>query len=146
MRCWYIPTNFGCTDTKTDDEGRELFDGAVPDFVERGTRFVKSTGSISITKVKRVNELKGVQNVDMISGGCSSGGYSRICLKCLQDSGEHLERIGQNIRANGGNHISTTLTTFEEKVSVINGQRRLADRELTKNIYTEGGDCCDTIA
>ena len=30
MRCWVIPTNFGCTDTKTDDERRELFDGAVP--------------------------------------------------------------------------------------------------------------------
>ena len=75
--------NFRCTDTKTDDEGRELFDGVVPGLVERGTRFGKSIGSISGTKVNRVNGLKGFQNVEMSSRVCSSGGRKRVVLKFL---------------------------------------------------------------
>ena len=47
-----------------------------------------------VTKFKRFNGLKGVHNVDMSSGGCSSRGYSRIDLKFLQDGGERLEHIG----------------------------------------------------
>ena len=121
MRCWGIPTIFGCTDTKSDDEGRELFNGSVPGFFERGTRLGKIIGSSSVTKVKRVNRLKGVQNVDMNSGGCSRGGCRSIGPKCLQDSAERLERIGQSIRVDGGSHRSTTLMTFMAKISVING-------------------------
>ena len=90
LRFWGVPTNFGCTDTKTDDDGRGFFDGSVPGFAERGTRFGKSIGSGSVTKVKRVNGLKGVQNVDMSSGWCSIGGCRRIGLKFLKYGGERL--------------------------------------------------------
>ena len=75
-------------DTKTDDEGGELFDGAVPGFVEGGTRFGKSVGSGLGSKVKRVNGLEGVQSVNM---GCSSWVCRRIGLKGLQDGGERLK-------------------------------------------------------
>ena len=57
-----------------------LFNGVVPGFVKRGTRFGKSIGSGSGTKVKRVNGLGGVHNGDMSSGGCRSGGCRRIGL------------------------------------------------------------------
>ena len=113
--------NFGCTETKTDDEGREFFDGSIPGFVERGTCFGKSIGPGSGTEVKSVNRLEGVQNVDMSSGGCLSGVCSRIGLKCLQDSCERLERIGQSIRVVGHSYRSTTSKTFEEKVLGSNG-------------------------
>ena len=103
---------------KTDDEGGEFFDGAVPGFVEGGTRFGKSVGSYSGSKVKRVNGLEGAQNVNM---GCRSWGCRKIGLKGLQDGGERLECIGQSIRFNGGSHRSTTLTTLKAKVSRSNG-------------------------
>ena len=106
---------------KTDDEGRELFDGSVLGFFNRGTRFGKIRVSGSRTKVKRVNGLESVHNVDIISGGCSSGGCGRIGLKCLQDGGERLERIGKSSRVKGGIHRSTTLTTFKAKVFGSNG-------------------------
>ena len=102
--------NFGCTDTKTDDEGGELFHGAVPGFVEGGTRFGKGVGSVSRSKVKRVNGLEGVQNVNM---GCISWGCRRIGLKGLQDGSERLEFIGQSSRFYWRSHKSMTLTTFE---------------------------------
>ena len=101
----------------TDDEGGELFDGAVPGFVEGGTRFGKGVGSGSRSKVKRVNGLEGVQNVSMV---CISLGCRRIGLKGLQDGGERLECIGQSSRVNGLSHKSTTLTTFEAKFSRSN--------------------------
>ena len=105
-------------DTMIDDEGRELFNGAVPGFVEGGTRFGKIVGSRSGSKVKRVNVLEGVHNVNM---GCSSGGCRRIGLKDFQDGGEHLECIGQSSRVDTGSHRSPALTTFEAKVSISNG-------------------------
>ena len=95
-----------------------MFDGAVPGFVEGGTRFGKSLGSGSGSKVKRVNGLKVVQNVNM---GCSSWGCRRIGLNGLQEGGERLECIGQSSRVDGSSHNSTTLTTFEEKVLRSNG-------------------------
>ena len=117
MRCWGIPKNSGCTDTKTDDEGREFFDGAVPGFIKMGTRFGKSIGSGSGSKVKRVNGLEGVQNANM---GCSRWGCRRIGLKGLQDGGERLECIGQSSRVDGRSQKSTMLTTFEARVSRSN--------------------------
>ena len=137
MRYWGIPNNFGCMDTKNDDGGREFFDGSVPGFVKRGTRFGKSIGSGWGTKVKRVNRLEGVQNVDMSSWGCSRGGCRRISLKFLQDGGERLEHIGQSSRVNRGSHSSTKSTTFEAKVLGSNGQRRLADIEPMENSRTK---------
>ena len=119
--CWGIQTNCGCMDMQTDDEGRELFNGAVPGFVERGNRFGKSIGYGSGTKIKRVNGLKGVHNVSMRSGGFSSGGCRSIDLKSQQDSGERLECISQSSRLDGVIHRSTTLTTFNAKVSESNG-------------------------
>ena len=95
-----------------------MYDGAVKGFVKGGTRFGKSVGSGSGSKVKRVNGLEGVQNVNM---GCSSWGCRRIGLKGLQDGGERLECIGQSSRVDGRIHNSTTLTMFEAKFSRSNG-------------------------
>ena len=103
---------------KTDDEGGELFDGAVPGFFEGGTRFGKSVGYGSGSRVKRVNGLEGFQNVNM---GCSSWGCRRISLKGLQDGDENLKCIGQSSRVDGRIQKSTTLTTFEAKVLRSNG-------------------------
>ena len=105
-------------DMKTDDEGGEFFNGAVPGSVEGGTCFGRSVGSGSGSRVKRVNGLEVVQNVSM---GCSSWGYRRIVLKGLQDGGERLECIDQSNRVNGRSHNSTTLTTFKAKVLISNG-------------------------
>ena len=95
-----------------------MFDGDVPGFVKGGTRFGKIVGSGSGSKVKRVNGIKGVQNVSM---GCSRWGCRRIGLKGLQDGGERLECISQSSRLDGVIHRSTTLTTFNAKVSGSNG-------------------------
>ena len=89
-----------------------------------------------------MNGLEGVHNVNM---GCSSLGCRRIGLKSLQDSGERLECIGQSSRVDGCSHKSTTLTTFEAKVSRSNGQRGLADRELMKDSCSKE-EYCYTIA
>ena len=95
-----------------------MFDGAVPGFVEGGTRFGKGVGSGYGSNVQRLNGLEGVQKFSM---GCSSWDCRRIVLKGLQDSGERLECIGQRSRVDGRIHKNTALTMFKAKVSRSNG-------------------------